>query len=86
MTPIDPTTGKPGKRIQVPDVYNMYFTPDGGSAVVVVEGLKRLEFRDPQTMALKSTLAVSGRRDINHADPQSITVTQYLHASSAAAW
>jgi DNA-binding beta-propeller fold protein YncE len=86
LTPIDPTTGKPGKRIQVADAYNMYFTSDGGSAIVVAEGLKRLEFRDPQTMALKSTLAVPGCRGINHAGPQSMAVTQYLHASSATAW
>ena len=27
LTPIDPTTGKPGKPIPVDDPYNMYFTP-----------------------------------------------------------
>jgi YVTN family beta-propeller protein len=68
LTQIDPTTGKPGTAIQVPDAYNMYFTPDGQSAVVVAESLKRLEFRDPQTMALKSTLPVPDCRGINHAD------------------
>jgi YVTN family beta-propeller protein len=68
LTPIDPLTGKPGKPIKVPDAYNMYFTPDGGSAIVVAEQLKGLEFRDPQTMALKSTLAVPGCPGINHAD------------------
>src|SRR5262249_10792813 len=50
LTPIDPTTGKPGKAIAVDDPYNMYFTPDGRSAIVVAEALKRLDFRDPQTM------------------------------------
>jgi DNA-binding beta-propeller fold protein YncE len=52
LTPIDPTTAKPGKAIAVDDPYNMYFTPDGKFAVVVAEALKRLDFRDPQTMAL----------------------------------
>src|SRR5215510_971390 len=50
LTPIDPTTGKPRAPIAVDDPYNMYFTPDGRSAIVVAEALKRLDFRDPQTM------------------------------------
>src|SRR5204863_656113 len=33
LTPIDPTTGKPGARIPVDDPYNMYFTPDGRYAI-----------------------------------------------------
>jgi YVTN family beta-propeller protein len=68
LTPIDPTTGKPGKTIPVDDPYNMYFTPDGRSAIVVAEALKRLDFRDPQTMALQSSLAVPECAGINHAD------------------
>src|SRR3974390_3177485 len=68
LTPIDPLTGKPGATIRVPDAYNMYFSPDGKSAIVVAEGFKRLEFRDPQTMALKSVLPVPQCRGINHAD------------------
>src|SRR5438128_7004586 len=43
LTPIDPMTGKPGRAIPVDDPYNMYFTPDGRSAVVVAEALKRLD-------------------------------------------
>ncbi|MEO5677867.1 MAG: YncE family protein, partial [Usitatibacter sp.] len=35
LTPIDPKTGKPGAPIAVHDPYNMYFTPDGKSAIVV---------------------------------------------------
>jgi YVTN family beta-propeller protein len=68
LTPIDPWTGKPGPRIEVPDAYNMYFTPDGRSAIVVAEAQRRLEFRDPKSMALQSTLSVPGCRGINHAD------------------
>ena len=52
LTPIDPRTGKPGKPVAVDDPYNMYFTPDGKSAIVVAEALKRLDFRDAHTMAL----------------------------------
>src|SRR5208282_3826872 len=47
VMPIDPKTGKLGKAIDVPDSYNMYFTPDGkiffvadmlGDGVVVIDG------------------------------------------------
>ena len=68
LTPIDPTTGKPGKTIMVEDPYNMYFSPDGKSAIVVAEALKRLDFRDPQTMALQYSIAVPQCKGINHAD------------------
>lgn len=68
ITPIDPKTGKPGKPIPVDDPYNMYFTPDGKSAVVVAEAYKRLDFRDPHTMALQSSLPVPQCAGINHAD------------------
>jgi YVTN family beta-propeller protein len=68
LTPIDPISGKPGATIRVPDAYNLYFSPDGKSAIVVAEGFRRLEFRDPQTMALKSVLPVPQCRGINHAD------------------
>jgi YVTN family beta-propeller protein len=68
LTPIDPATGRPGKSIPVDDPYNMYFTPDGRSAVVVAEHHKRLDFRDPQTMALQSSLSVPECAGINHGD------------------
>jgi YVTN family beta-propeller protein len=68
VTPIDPTTGKPGKSIAVDDPYNMYFTPDGRSAIVVAEAHKRLDFRDPKTMALQASLDVPQCGGINHAD------------------
>ncbi|HUA52140.1 MAG TPA: YncE family protein [Candidatus Sulfotelmatobacter sp.] len=68
LTPIDPRTGKPGQAIAVDDPYNMYFTPDGKSAVVVAEAFKRLDFRDPQTMALQESLPVPECPGINHAD------------------
>jgi YVTN family beta-propeller protein len=68
LTPIDPATGKPGKSVAVDDPYNMYFTPDGRSAIVVAEALKRLDFRDPHTMALQSSLQVPQCAGINHAD------------------
>ncbi len=68
LTPIDPKTGKPGDPVTVDDPYNMYFTPDGKSAIVVAEALLRLDFRDPHTMALQSSLAVPGCAGVNHAE------------------
>jgi YVTN family beta-propeller protein len=68
LTPIDPMTGKPGKTIPVDDPYNMYFTPDGRSAIVVAEAHRRLDFRDPQSMALQDSLAVPQCKGVNHAD------------------
>ncbi|MGZ5037828.1 MAG: YVTN family beta-propeller repeat protein [Usitatibacter sp.] len=68
LTPIDPKTGKPGKAIDVADPYNMYFSPDGRSAIVVAEALKRLDFRDPQTMKLQYSIATPRCVGINHAD------------------
>ena len=68
LTPIDPKTGKPGPAIRVDDPYNMYFTPDGKSAIVVAEAFKRLDFRDPHTMALQASLPVPQCEGINHAD------------------
>jgi YVTN family beta-propeller protein len=68
LTPIDPRTGKPGKPVRVDDPYNLYFTPDGKSAIVVAEAFKRLDFRDPQTMKLQYSVAVPGCPGVNHAD------------------
>jgi DNA-binding beta-propeller fold protein YncE len=65
---IDPKTGKPGAAIDVPDSYNMYFTPDGRSAIVVAEAMRRLEFRDPRTMALQGYVLAPQCAGINHAD------------------
>jgi len=68
LTPIDPMTGKPGKDVLVDDPYNMYFTPDGTSAVIVAEAMKRLDFRDPKTMALQGSVSAPKCGGINHGD------------------
>jgi YVTN family beta-propeller protein len=59
LTPIDPRTGQiAGGNIPVEDPYNLYFTPDGRSAIVVAERMQRLDFRDPHTFALQESLHV----------------------------
>ncbi|MCG3190516.1 MAG: hypothetical protein LKCHEGNO_03249 [Burkholderiaceae bacterium] len=68
LTPIDPKTGKPGTAVPVDDPYNMYYTPDGKSAIVVAEARKRLDFRDPRTMAVQYSIDVPGCPGVNHAD------------------
>jgi YVTN family beta-propeller protein len=68
LTPIDPLTGKPGAAIAVDDPYNVYFSPSGRHAIIVAEELKRLDFRDPQTMKLDYSIATPKCGGINHAD------------------
>jgi YVTN family beta-propeller protein len=68
LVPIDPRTGAPGDPVHVDDPYNLYFPPDGASAIVVAEARRRLDFRDPHTMALQSSLPVPGCPGMNHAD------------------
>ncbi|MEV6983591.1 hypothetical protein AB0M95_20370 [Sphaerisporangium sp. NPDC051017] len=67
LTPIDPVTGRPGKPVPVEDPYNLYFTPDGTTALVMAERLNRLDFRDPRTFKLRESMDMPCR-GINHAD------------------
>jgi YVTN family beta-propeller protein len=68
VVPIDPKTGKPGLPIPVDNPYNLYFTPDGRSVIVVAEQRKRLDFRDPHTWALQASLPLPGCAGVNHGD------------------
>ena len=68
LTPIDPKTGKPGTAIHVDDPYNLYFTPDGRSAIVVAERLRRLDFRDPHDLVVQQSVETPDCAGINHAD------------------
>ena len=67
LTPIDPMTGQAGAPVAVHDPYNLYFTPDGASAVVMASKDRQLVFRDPHTMAVQKTLPVPCA-GVNHAD------------------
>jgi YVTN family beta-propeller protein len=67
LTPIDPMTGKEGTPVAVHDPYNLYFTPDGASAVVMASKDQQLVFRDPHTMAVQKVLPVPCA-GVNHAD------------------
>ncbi|WP_239513662.1 YncE family protein [Streptosporangium sp. 'caverna'] len=67
LTPIDPMTGKEGKPVSVDDPYNLYFSPDGRSALVMAERENRLDFLNPRTMQRRYSLPMPCR-GINHAD------------------
>jgi YVTN family beta-propeller protein len=67
LTAIDPATGRPERHVAVADPYNLYFTPDGRSALVMAERLRRIDFRNPHTMKLQHSLHVPCR-GVNHAD------------------
>jgi YVTN family beta-propeller protein len=67
LTRIDPVTGHREQTVRVADPYNMYYTPDGRYAIVVAERQKRLDFRDPHTMALVKQVAMPCR-GVDHMD------------------
>ena len=64
---IDPKTASIVRTVPVADPYNLYFTPDGKAAMVMAEALHRIDFRDPQTMALETPLNV-GCNGVDHGD------------------
>jgi len=68
LTPINPTTGRPGKPVPVDDPYNLYFTADGTRSIVVAERLRELDFRDAQTMRLRHRLLVPTCGGVDHMD------------------
>ncbi len=67
LIPINPRTGAFGAPVPVSDPYNLYFTPDGKSAVVMAERMREIVFRDPHTMAVQDILHVPCE-GVNHAD------------------
>jgi len=67
LTKVDPATGQAIETIPVDDPYNLYFTPDGKDAVIMAEALRRIDFRDPNTMELRKSVATPCV-GVNHAD------------------
>ena len=52
----------------MPRPYNLYFTPDGRSAVVMVEQHDTVRFSDPKTFKVRDVVSPRGCRGPNHAD------------------
>src|SRR5262249_45455655 len=64
----DPRTGGPrGRPVSVADPYNLYFTPDGRSAIVVEEARNQLAFRNPHSWRIQHVVALPCR-GIDHLD------------------
>jgi DNA-binding beta-propeller fold protein YncE len=68
LIPFDPRTGLPGAPIPVVDPYNLYFTPDGHSAISVAERHRELVFYDPHSWHVQDILPTPGCAGIDHAD------------------
>ncbi|HYX83751.1 MAG TPA: YncE family protein [Gaiellales bacterium] len=58
LTEIDVRTGLPTRRIATPSPYNLYFTPDGRTAIVVAEELQRLDFYGRRTWKLRGSVSI----------------------------
>ncbi len=67
LVPVDPMTGKPGSPIKVDAPYNLYFSPDGRTAIVMAERRQRMDFYDVATWQLFASTDVPCK-GINHAD------------------
>ena len=67
LVEIDPTTGEKGRAIHVAAPYNLYFTPDGSTAIVMAERLKRMDFYDRLTWKLRFSVRTPCD-GVNHAD------------------
>ena len=65
---IDPRTGLRGKAISMPRPYNLYFTPDGRTAVVMIEQYDTIRFADATTFRTIRDVRSPGCRGPNHAD------------------
>jgi YVTN family beta-propeller protein len=64
---IDPHTSHLTGSIKVASPYNLYFTPDGTTAIVVAEYDNLIEFRNPHTWALIRRLHIPFR-GVDHMD------------------
>jgi YVTN family beta-propeller protein len=68
IIPVNPVTGQPGPMVEVQDVYNLYFTPDGRQALVVAEYYKRIDYYDPTTWTRLRSVEHPTCAGINHMD------------------
>jgi YVTN family beta-propeller protein len=65
---IDPRTALKTRTIPMPRPYNLYFTPDGKTAIVMVEQYDTIRFADPHTWQTITDLKYPGCLGPNHAD------------------
>lgn len=65
---INPHTGRIAQTKNVPRPYNLYFTPDGKAAIVMVEQYNIIRFSNPKTFASVDDVSYPGCHGPNHAD------------------
>jgi DNA-binding beta-propeller fold protein YncE len=68
LVAINPRTARVEHRYPVPRPYNLYFTPDGRTAIVMVEEYNQIRFVDPRTFKGHDVLTPHGCDGPNHAD------------------
>ena len=68
LTMLSPRTGRRRRTIGVTRPYNLYFTPDGKQAIVMVEQHDTIRFADPHGFRTLADLHPRGCRGPNHAD------------------
>jgi YVTN family beta-propeller protein len=68
LVEIDPHTARRTGSVIVPRPYNLYYTPDGRAAVVMVEQDNTIRFSDPKTFRPLRALRAPGCLGPNHAD------------------
>lgn len=68
LIPINPRTARRSKAIHVPRPYNLYFTPNGKEAVVMVEQHDAIRFSDPHTFHKIADVHSPSCKGPNHAD------------------
>ncbi|HEY3692731.1 MAG TPA: YncE family protein [Pseudonocardiaceae bacterium] len=68
IVPFDPVSGRPGASIPVLDPYNLYFTPNGASAISVAEAHRELIWYDAHSWRQQDITPTPGCAGINHAD------------------
>ncbi len=67
IVPINPRTRVLGTPIPVEDPYNLYFTVDGNTALVIAERYQRIDARNPKTWELLWSISVP-YPGVNHGD------------------
>jgi DNA-binding beta-propeller fold protein YncE len=68
LVQIDPRTARRVRSITVPRPYNLYFTPDGKQAVVMVEQHDIIQFSRPRSFKAIKGVQAPGCMGPNHAD------------------
>lgn len=67
MTAVDPRTVQTVSPIDAPSAYNLYFSVDGSTAIVMAEDVNRIDFYDRRTWQLLKRLPIPWA-GIDHAD------------------